>query len=97
MDFLVIVVFVESTKLVIILWIVSPFLIYNFLLKVKTTVQSSLSEACVNESNNCTVNFEAKCEELVSSIEEESNQIVSRKKRSVPHKNININFKLTGK
>lgn len=68
------------------------------MLKIKTTVQSSLSEAaCVNESNDCTVNFEAKCEELVSSIEEESNQIVSRKKRSVPHKNININFKLTGK
>ncbi|XP_046668707.1 sushi, von Willebrand factor type A, EGF and pentraxin domain-containing protein 1-like isoform X2 [Homalodisca vitripennis] len=68
----------------------------DFLNQVKTSVRSSLTKVCDNTLSGCNVGVEAGCEDVIGNVEEEYNQVIGRRRRSVPHRNININFRFSG-
>lgn len=73
--------------------------IYNFIIwQVTLEVQQNIIEACENSLEECIVNgsVNAQCEDLLSDIEEETNKIITRRRRKTPHKKLNVNFTIVG-
>ncbi|XP_054276634.1 sushi, von Willebrand factor type A, EGF and pentraxin domain-containing protein 1-like [Macrosteles quadrilineatus] len=68
----------------------------SFLNQVKSSFRQSLEDVC-NDVSNCSVGVETECEGVIESVEEESNLVIGRRRRSIPARHINVNFKLSGK